>query len=73
MQLGVGGNMRQILSNTYNQEGIVRFSFRHFLLRAFVCQGPVPGHERELHEGNPHDGHVLLGLRVNEAADGAEN
>ena len=30
MQLGVGGNMREILSNTYNQEGIVRFSFRHF-------------------------------------------
>ena len=31
MQLGVGGNMREILSNTYNQEGIVRFSFSPLL------------------------------------------
>ena len=38
-----------------------------------ISQGPVSRHECELHAGHPHDSHLLLRLRVNETADGAEN
>ena len=77
MQLGVKGTMRKILVTTYNQEGIVRCAnllqtihTRH-KNNAIIFQGPVSRHECELLEGHPHDGHLLLCLRVNETADGA--
>ena len=44
-----------------------------FSILAITSQGPVPRYECELHAGHPHDGHLLLCLRVDETADGAQN